>query len=69
MHFQIIGNTKIYDQSLSPINLDTIAKTDNNTQSSDEIQILDNESSDSSEDTKILPKCKILTIMSHIISP
>ena len=53
MHYQIRGNTEIYDQTLSPINLDTKAKTDNNTQSSDEIQILDNESSDSSDDTNI----------------
>ena len=36
---------------MSPIKLDTKAKTDNNTQSSDEIKILDNESSDSSEHT------------------
>ena len=49
--FKIRHNTKIYDQTLSPISLDTKAKTDNNTQPSDEIQILDNESSDSSEHT------------------
>ena len=52
MHYPIRSNTKIHDQTLSPINFNTKAKTDDNTQSSDEIQIYDNESSDSSEDTK-----------------
>ena len=69
MHYPKKSNTNIHEQNLTPFNLDTKDQTDHNTQSSDEIQIFDNESSDSSEFTKILQKCMIQTIMSHIISP
>jgi len=56
MHYPIRSNAMISDQTLSPINLHTKAQTVNITQSSDEIQIFNNESSDSSEDTNNFTK-------------